>query len=201
MILRAFMYLVEPNRSTDFWALARMTISTNRYALLIITMITSLCYPHSAAANQEDKLRAAVIGGILRYTQWQDSDPKMLCSLGTPSSEGILFKSAHRVRANKQAISILKVKSPEQIKSCQIIVIGKVADILAPALQAQLNSGDTLSICDGCKENLWATSITLIRHKNNIRFDVDLTNTGKDAITFSASLLELALNIKGQNNE
>jgi len=161
----------------------------------------SLYCSNAAAADQEDKLRAAVIGGILRYTQWQDSAPKMLCSLGSPSSESILLKSAHRVRANNQAISILKIKAPEQINSCQIIVIGKVSDHLAFSLKAQLSTENTLSICDGCENNLWPTNITLIRHNNNIRFDVDLTTTGKDTITFSASLLELALHIKGQNNE
>lgn len=173
-----------------------------RYVVSVIAIIiTSLYCSISTAANQEDKLRAAVIGGILRYTQWQDSSPKILCSLGAPSSEKILLKSAHRVKANNQAVSILRVDTPDQIQACQIIVIGRVPKDLALPLKTQLNTGDTLSICDGCKDKQWPTYITLIRHKNNIRFDVDLSNTGKDAITFSASLLELALRIKGQNNE
>jgi len=166
-----------------------------------VILMLSLNTSPSSAGNQEEQLRAAVIGGILRYTQWQDSASKTLCSLGAPSSEDILLKSAHRVKANNQSISILKVSHSEQIKACQILVIGTVPNNLASSLKQQLKAGKMLSICDGCQDKKWTTNITLIRHKNNIRFDVDLSHTKTNAITFSASLLELALSIKGQNNE
>jgi len=171
------------------------------YRSLLVILMLSLNTSPSSAGNQEEQLRAAVIGGILRYTQWQDSASKTLCSLGAPSSEDILLKSAHRVKANNQSISILKVSHSEQIKACQILVIGRVPKDLAPSLKQQLNSGKVLSICDGCQDKKWTTNITLIRHKNNIRFDVDITHTKTNAITFSASLLELALSIRGQHNE
>jgi len=171
------------------------------YTSLLVILMLSLNASPSSAGNQEEQLRAAVIGGILRYTHWQDSASKTLCSLGAPSSEGILLQSAHRVKANNQSISILRVSHSEQIKACQILVIGKVPNNLASSLKQQLKAGKILSICDGCQNKQWTTNITLIRHKNNIRFDVDLTHTNTSTITFSASLLELALSIKGQNNE
>jgi len=76
-----------------------------------------------------------------------------------------------------------------------------VPKTITQSLKAQIETKNILSICDGCKSDKWPTDITLIRHKNNIRFYVDLHHLKHNTITFSASLLELAIRIKGGNNE
>lgn len=191
--------IVQVNITGRLAVCYRSSMALTRVFMIIV--ILGLQPSISAASNSEDTLRAAVIGGILRYTQWQDSSQKTLCALGAPKSEDMLLQASHRVRANRQVISILKVSDQTQLNECQILVIGEVPEFLNTSLLKLLTTGNTLSICDGCKHDRWPTSITLIRHKNHIRFDIDLTYTKKSSITFSASLLELALHIKGLSNE
>lgn len=167
------------------------------FLLSLSILLLSSGYSH--ANTQEGQLRAAVIGGILRYASWEQPNTRVICALGQPMSAPSLTQAAHRIRINNEPASVLQIDTHHDVENCQVLVIGTTSQPTHKALGPLLAHNQLLSICDGCSSPELPTSITLVRIKNKIAFNVDLNRTKNAGIKFSSALLELANQLEGYN--
>ena len=164
--------------------------------------------PHHARAGEvtvtadETKLRAAIVLGILRFSSWPN-DVSMasafnLCTLGAPTSESTLIKVSGQRDYKDKPIStiVLHSKSPD-ISKCNAIVIGPHAKkyVLSKFIGRKSAFG-ILTICDNCQPDLSSVMVYMLRKKNRVGFEIDLIQAKKNGMTFSSSLLELAIDVK-----
>lgn len=147
------------------------------------------------AAPPESQLRAAVISGILQYTQWQVPVDGTLCVLGNPPSGTTLLQAAARIRINKQPVTIQTPVALADISRCQVVVIGTLNDSLSRELDSQLQAPALLSICDACDTERVQADIELVVQHNRVGFNLRRKPADNTAIHYRAALLELANSI------
>ncbi len=137
-------------------------------------------------------VRAAVIFGILRFTDWPDdrisNNEVLLCAIGTSPSEEAISSLAqlpsigeHRLRYRAMPASLA------QTEPCQAAILGRDAP------ETLRLSQSVLLICDECQSGMREqASVTLARKGGRIQFEVNLDRVRAQRISLSASLIELA---------
>ncbi|WP_143871620.1 YfiR family protein [Catenovulum sediminis] len=153
--------------------------------------------PAQALMNQpeEASLRAAVVVGILRYTQLpsRENPSILICASGQPSSQDKLQQVSPSLKVNAKKLNFKIVEeNAKSLSDCDLLIIGGKNKLSATLLANY--SG--LSVCDGCKTGLKTSVIELINKNNRIGFNVNLGLASKNNIVFSSSLLELANKIE-----
>ena len=192
--------MYESNRS--FYSVVVTLSCLIVLSVVLVTRPLSVQAREIAVTADETKLRAAIVLGILRFSSWPN-DVSMaatfnLCTLGAPTSKSTLVKiSGQREYKDKPILTIvLKGNSPD-ISTCNAIVIGPQAK--KRALSKLLNSKSAfgvLTICDNCQPEDTKAMVYMLRKKNRVGFEVDLIHAEKNGMTFSSSLLELAIDVK-----
>ncbi|MCU4676009.1 YfiR family protein [Catenovulum sp. 2E275] len=172
---------------------------------LIILLLHFIFVPFAQALiNQpdEESLRAAMVIGILRYTQLPltDNDREIeVCTVGSPFVEAKLSSVISGLRVNRKQLRLTKYeKSIDDTVKCHVIISGEntnqklFENYLSASLQKQL------IVCDGCASGLSFSSIEIYKRNNGIGFKVNLKQAKDNNVVFSSSLLELAGEIKGK---
>ena len=188
-------------------------LRTYRYSILTCVWVATftailpvdLGRVHAAevtVTTDESKLRAAIVLGILRFSSWPN-DVRMasafnLCTLGEPASKQTLIKISGQRKYQQRPITtfVLNNKSPD-VSKCNAIVIGP--DLETKYLIELLNSKTAfgiLTICDSCRPDNKNAMVYMIRKQNRVGFEVDLVQAKKNGMSFSSSLLELAIEVK-----
>ncbi|WP_017446274.1 YfiR family protein [Gayadomonas joobiniege] len=173
--------------------------------ILGLIFLTSLLFPVAAnpSISQPDEvsLRAAVIVGVLRYTQLNLEEYRQniqICGWHNPISGGKLKAVAPNLTVGNRNLIYIALQSDAELQArhCDVVVIGEGDSETTNILKS--NSIPALTICDGCQTGIENSVLELIRIKNKIRFNVNLELAEKVNIKFSSSLLELANKIKGR---
>jgi len=176
-------------------------LSIRNAALWGPTLITLMCCAslHSQASSRtaynESLVRAAVIFGILRFTQWPegqvDSHEVALCSYGDSASSRAIAGLE-----KLPSIGQTKVVYRDDVNSvdgCHAVIIGKGKSLLAP-------QAPTLLICDDCDvATASKASITLNRIESRIQFEINLDRVDEQRLSLSSSLIELAASCSSTN--
>ena len=158
----------------------------------------------SAQANTksvlESDLRAAVIVGILRFTDWDQSSlapkgnsPLMICTWGNAPSVQGLEQNQTGIRIRDQALQLRHPKQQEELSTCPIVIWGKQTE----SLPATTLISNALVICDDCDRDKVIAIINLVRVGNRIQFEINLNRARLAGINFSSNLLDLARRVEG----
>lgn len=161
-------------------------------ALLGVLWLLQLLPVAQAQPPQEGQLRAAVISGILQYTEWQPPGDGTLCVLGDPPSAATLVQAAGRIRIHKKPVTVRPQIALTDISRCQVLVIGTLNDDTYRALRDPLHTPALLSICDGCDSGRVQADIELVVEQNRVGFNLRRKPVDNTAIHYRAALLELA---------
>lgn len=166
--------------------------------LTVALLVALICgsYSHSALASvSEAKVRAAMIVGILRYTRWDTPDEHRqytLCTLSRSATADELNRARDKIRIDQKVIQLIDIQNKAQTH-CDVIISSPntaEAQLLASA------NPHTLLICDGCERPNDHSAIRLIRHKQRIGFDINISKAAAAGIQFSSALLELARSLE-----
>lgn len=174
--------------------------------MLCVWLLLGWINPHLLASESgpiadEDKLRAAIVLGIVRFTSWPEDVQKhknlYLCTLGKPLSSKILVNVSgqHKYR-NQPIIATVLEKKIFDASDCNVLVLGN--GIKPKTLQKILPGSDAhavLTICDGCKKGI-GSMVHLMRTDNRIGFKVNLELASEAGLNFRSALLEIASEVK-----
>lgn len=146
---------------------------------------------------QEEKVRAAVAVGIIRYTQWQTplDETLELCLLGRSDSFAYIRALDNKTIAHGKPLQVIELSSSDFSASvrCDVVIFGEPTGAVPP-LQLPESS---LLICDGCKKLAERAAVVLTKDNHKIRFDVYLSRAKAQRVTFRAAMLELAATVEG----
>ena len=188
-----------------------MKMITNQFVavLCLFIMISLLLASFSQATRaaehnitaEEPKLRAAIVLGILRFTNWPEDAPLTnslnLCTAGGPSSSAALAEISSKRQFQNLPIVIYKLNSnSSDFSKCNVLVMGaNVNSELLKNISDSEASHGVLTVCDNCKTSNENAMVYLVRVKNRIAFKIDLSQSSKNGMKFSSSLLELATEV------
>ena len=163
--------------------------------MLLICFLSSGSVVHADVS--EPDLRAAVILGILKYTDFPEHKPVAsvinLCVLGNPASKKSLQKFSAEYKVNSRDIFILT--SEKNLKECDAAVIG--SELNKNSMKELSKNTKSLIVCDDCTAGQEkASAVVLFRDGQRIRFIIDLHNSLEKEIKLSSSLLELAMEVR-----
>lgn len=142
-----------------------------------------------AASAPEEKIRAAFVLGVVRFTQWPNFIPSHerpinICVYGT-SIAGEIIKSQDKDSLLQKKIAVVE---PGSVDECHVAIVGSDAN---PNLIQQLKGKPVLTICDDCERDE-LTSVRLIRKNRRVGLEVNLSQTDEAGLKMSAQLLEVA---------
>lgn len=167
-----------------------------RFPGVLVTLILLACMsgPVKVMADpvySDGMVRAAVIFGILRFTDWPETphsrEQVLLCALGeSPSERAISSLEKLPSIGASQLRYISGSEAYLRMHDCQAVILGQHA----PAFPL---AESVLLICDECaSESQNSAAVSLARRGDRIQFEVNLDRVREQGISLSASLLELA---------
>lgn len=169
------------------------------FALFYVS--TGLCGYETMAAKpayNESMVRAAVIFGILRFTQWPserlNGATLNLCALGNSPTSSAIEQLPKIPSVSRLKLNYRQYQRFDELMDCHAIVLGDKATGQALALH------NALLICDGC-ENSFAerSGIRLFKQAKRIHFDINLDRIDEQGLSLSSSLIELASHCYSSN--
>lgn len=164
--------------------------------IFIASLLTLGSTIHSGAARQVDEvsLKAAVVMGILRFTQWPalaEDSPLTLCASSHSQVAQKLLSSDNALHVRQRPLQV-QLLDNLNLPDCHIILFSKQDH--HPVLKGR--ASQSLTICDQCSEPDLA-AIKLLRRRNKIGFDINLVQSSQNGVEFSSALLELANKVEG----
>jgi len=177
--------------------------------------LTSFCLSLTAwpqtnsVAVKESDLRAAILVGILRFTELNpsadnsSSDDQIsanqskgdlrICTLGKALSADGLENTSAPIRVRQQLLRIERITANERLMACPVIILGE---------QININVLESLNpyafiICDNCNRSRMPAAVSLVSAEDRIQFEVNLNRARSAGITFSSDLLDHARQVEG----
>lgn len=188
-----------------YWFQTRMSL--NWFMLLISLWCFGIAGSFVIAAEipkGEERLRAAIVVGILRYTTWVDevaNDPELLiCSVGQTASAKGLKTAGNQVTVHDRRLRVMTLRGDEDLGSCSVVIYGETSSTPLTN-EVSTNYVNQLSICDGCNTDRYPSIVKLTRQSGRIGLEVNLTEAKKSGLKFSSDMLELATIVGGDSND
>lgn len=164
------------------------------FCLFLSSSIVSFAKADNRGVD-EATLRAAIILKIIHQISWPKDlggEIKFCGAGGSKSYEKLLNLRGKPIARNMARISFAESGSED---SCQIQILGP-----EKTSQTSQRVDPLLVICDDCGERRESAAVELIKDRDHIRFNLNLTEAQKTNIKFKVSLLELAKTVKGRDD-
>lgn len=160
-------------------------------------MLIGMTDPARAAAADEARLRAAVISGIIHYTEWVQPGNAKLCIAGLAPSGDSLMQAAAKIHVHNLPATVEALAPAARIETCEVLIIGALSDNQTRLLLGQLKPlpDNLLVICDNCDPQKLPADIELLVNDNRIGFAITERKRPPE-LSFRAALLELATSIR-----
>jgi len=179
----------------------------HKFGRLVAQVLLSFCLIISInfgalEANQssynESLVRAAVIFGILRFTDWPEvkapDEQVKLCAYGPSPSANAISELKNIPGIGSTRVIYEFIDRREDLGTCHAVIVGKNVSL------ERFVDTPTLLICDGCSADLSAKSaINLSKSDNRIQFEVNLDRVEEQQLSLSSSLIELAARCSSSN--
>lgn len=175
-------------------------------AAFALTFLMDIAYVDARQDSQirfaeEEKLRAAMLLGIVRYTRWQQENNEVIdiCLSGSAGSFRHLeaLNGTRLVHNRELNVTRVNAKNPPGVKNCQVIIMGPMSPLEMGSTELRESC---LVICDECEAQIQDAAVVLLRMQNRIRFNVYLNRARAQGVNFSAKMLELAARVEGIND-
>ncbi len=172
------------------------------FAMWLFCMAPVLPVGGQAEERYSDGMvRAAVILGILRFTDWPESRDAtatlQICSLGRSPAIEAIGNLESLPSIGETSVVHQDKPTANNFGDCHVLLIGSDAFTDVSAWPLGL-----LLICDECDVALaeqWM--INLMRIDNRIQFEVNMDRVLEKKISLGASLLELAARCSAKQNQ
>lgn len=152
----------------------------------------------------EGYARAAVVVGVLRYTDWPDTlsarSPRgdlFVCWYGNALSIPQLKRlSEQAYKVNNQEFRVLEYSTALSPR-CQVVIVGAALESSDELFADLASLSSVLIICDECQREREFSAVHIKKVGGDIHFDVDLGVAEQHNITFGSPMLELASRVEG----
>lgn len=141
-------------------------------------------------------IQAAFLFNFGLFTDWPrlPDNEFRICVIADDNMLGALSAKKNKQIKNR-SISIVKVDSLKNARSCQILFIGASAHALLKNVEEKLGQEPVLVVAEENSYDLREVIIALNEQQNRIGFKINRTEASKRSLTFSSRLLKLATQV------
>lgn len=165
-------------------------------AVLSAALSSSVGAPQQRTAPEPD-VKAAFLYNFTRFVSWPagippDSEPFRVCVVAEPTiTEAVERTMAGETIQGRPAQTRIP-SSAEEVKSCQLLFIGRVPEDRAAPLIAAARDSPVLVVGEGEKFPERGGAIGFVIEGGRVRFDVNSGNAQRSGLTVSSRLLSAA---------
>jgi hypothetical protein len=148
-------------------------------------------------ASQEDELRAALVLGFARFTEWPAPRDGVLVVgvFGQPAIAGALERIAAAKYVNGRPVAVRNLRQPSQAAGCHIVYFGrqagpKLAEAIREARSADAKA-PLLLIGEDDRFLSAGGAVHLFEEDGRIHFEVNLAALQSANVSISSKLLRL----------
>lgn len=169
-----------------------------RWLVAAMLLGSSLSAQVGGVLQQEDDLRAALVLGFARFTEWpaaQREGPLLIGVLGHPGIVSSMEKVAAGKSVNGRPITVRPLRTAAQAAGCHIVYFGrlqgsKLADALKEMLAGEARPARLL-IGEDDRFLSAGGAVHLFEEDGRMSFDVNLDALQQANLTISSKLLRL----------
>jgi hypothetical protein len=169
-----------------------------RWLALALLLGSSLQAQVGGVLQQEDDLRAALVLGFARFTEWpaaQREGPLVIGVLGHPGIVASMEKVAAGKVVNGRPVIVRPLRSGVQAAGCHIVYFGRLtgmrlADLLKEMLTAEARPSRLL-IGEDDRFLAAGGAVHLFEEDGRVSFDANLDALQQANLTISSKLLRL----------
>ena len=172
------------------------TASALLCAVLSAVLPGSVAVPQQRTALEPD-IKAAFLYNFTRFVSWPagippESEPFRICVV----AERTITEAVERTMAGEtihgRPVQTRVPSSAEEVKSCQLLFIGRVPEDRADPLIAAARESPVLVVGEGEKFPERGGAIGFVMEEGRVRFDVNSGNAQRSGLTVSSRLLGAA---------
>lgn len=171
----------------------RSPIRTIRLAALV-AIATCWSAQLPAQPQQEDELRAGLILGFARFTEWpvpQREGPIVVCVVGHPRLAAALERISAGKLINGRSASVRQPKTAPFSAGCHILYVGRLPGAKAAAVIRESAVTGLLLIGEDDKLQAAGAAVQLFEEDGRMSFEVNLSALQGANLSISSKLLRL----------
>ena len=164
------------------------------WAGLVLAVVAALAGPAHAAPSLEYAVKAAYLTKFIPFITWparsfeSPSSPVTVCLVGDDPFGGVLDAAARSARVGERPINVRHLALPDS--GCQIVFLSASDPELADEALEALKGKPVVTVTDsGMRPH---GIISFVIDANHVRFDIDDAEAGREGISISSKLLDLA---------
>jgi hypothetical protein len=182
--------------------------------LLLASVVLGLSIQPAAAGlaladtGPEGAIKAAILYNFTKVIRWpheapldaqRDTTHFILGVLGD-GSEDIPFDSIAGRRVGTRPVEVRQVDQPQDILSCQMLFISPSGEKELEAILEQLQGRDILTVSEIDDFARKGGMIELTRHRNRMKFLINVTAAEQANLDISSQLLKIAEIVTGERS-
>lgn len=175
-----------------------------RWLVAAMLLGSGLSAQIGGALQQEDDLRAALVIGFARFTEWpagQREGPLVIGVLGHAGTVASMEKVAEGKSVNGRPVVVRVLRSAAQAPGCHIVYVGRLQGVRLADVMKELLAGDSkpARLLIGEDDRFLAASgaVHLFEEDGRMSFEANLTALQQVNLTISPKLLRLGYTIRG----
>jgi hypothetical protein len=166
------------------------------YAVLSAVLSSSVSAPQQRTAAEHD-VKAAFLYNFTRFVSWPagippESEPFRICVVAEPTITQAVERTMAGETIQGRPAQTRVPASPAEVKTCQLLFIGRVPDERAEPLVAAARESPVLVVGEGEKFPERGGAIGFVIEDGKVRFDVNSGNAQRSGLTVSSRLLNAA---------
>lgn len=171
------------------------TASVLLCALVAVTSMTPGA-PQQRTAAEHD-IKAAYLYNFTRFVSWPagippGAEPFRVCVVADPATTDAVERTMAGETVDGRAVETLMPRSAAEVKSCQLLFVGRTDEDRAGPLLAAAREAPVLVVGEDDAVTRRGGAITFVMERGKLRFDITASNAQRNGLTISSRLLNVA---------
>ena len=174
-----------------------------RFLALLLTGIMAVTLAQNGDHPAEEEVKAAFVLNFIRFVNWpvsHDAGELTICS----TDDWPLAQAVDKMSRGKQVAGRrlrLRIAGSDLLEDCSVILVNEEHPRKAAALLAQVAAKPVLTIGEGPGFVTGGGMLALVRERQKIAFDANVTAIQRSGLDVSSSLLRLARNVRRDGSD
>jgi len=175
---------------------------------LLLSGLTLSSVSRAAAVppiSRECEIKAAFIYNFTKFVEWPGgslADPRapfVIGVLGDSGCDAALEQLASDHQISGHPIEVRKVASAQEVKSLQILYVGRTQDPQFAALASTIPVSPVLTVGESATFVSAGGMVNFVQQDNKLRFEINVHSAAQAGLRVSAQLLKLAMSVRGSS--
>jgi hypothetical protein len=165
------------------------------FFVLIVTAALTMNLVYGVEAL-EHEIKATYLYNFAKFIDWppgkSESEPVYLCVMDKDFLKKNLEVLTKDKSVKNRPLQVRLLDSPDEIKDCHVLYVGKDDIKKFPNIKQRLNSKSLLSVGEAPDFINYGGQIQFFVENNNVSFEIDLPGISKSGLKLDARVLNIA---------